>query len=304
MTNNEIRNSAEYMEAFANYIKTGDEKECRGLLTENVSGSLPVPEFVDSIIHTAWENDEILSRCRKTYIRGNLKVAFELSADPAYAHTEGTTAITEESLSLGIVTLLPKMVKKMLRISDEVAALGGREFISSVYDELTYRITKKLADLVIDDIKGANTTNGSTYVGVPKVSAAPSVTAVAVAAANLSPEARNPVVILNRLTEAAFIEAQAAANFAIDPFYGMARIYTSELPAYSSASENGVYAIVGDLSGETVNYPEGDGVIIKWDELTEADADMIRVIGREYAAHAITAPGKFVNLTKPAAATT
>jgi len=304
MTNNEIRNSAEYMEAFANYIKTGDEKECRGLLTENVSGSLPVPEFVDSIIHTAWENDEILSRCRKTFIRGNLKVAFELSADPAYAHTEGTTAITEESLSLGIVTLLPKMCKKMLRISDEVAALGGREFIQYVYDELTYRITKKLADLVIDDIKGADTSSGSTAVGVPKVSAAPSVTAVAVAAANLSPEARNPVVILNRLTEAAFIEAQAAANFAIDPFYGMARIYTSELPAYSSASENGVYAIVGDLNGETVNFPEGEGVIIKWDELTEADADMIRVIGREYAAHGITAPGKFVNITKPAAATT
>ena len=138
---------------------------------------------------------------------------------------------------------------------------------------------------------------------MPKVSAAPSVTAVAVAAANLSPEARNPVVILNRLTEAAFIEAQAAANFAIDPFYGMARIYTSELPAYSSASENGVYAIVGDLNGETVNFPEGEGVIIKWDDLTEADADMIRVIGREYAAHGITAPGKFVNITKPAATT-
>ena len=304
MTNAEIRNSAEYVDAFAKYIKTGSDKECRGLLTENVSGAIPVPEFVDSIVHTAWENDEILSRCRRLNVKGNLKVAFERSADGAYAHTEGTTAITEESLSLGIVTLLPKMVKKMLRISDEVAAMSSAEFIRYVYDELTYQITKKLADEVIGDIKGADTSHGSTSVGVPKVSAAPSVTTVATAAANLSAEARNPVVILNRLTEAAFVEAEAAANFAFDPFYGLPRVYTSALPAYSTASDNAVYAIVGDLNGETVNFPEGEGVIIKWDDLTEADADMIRIIGREYAAHGVTGPGKFVNIAKPAAATT
>lgn len=304
MTNNEIRNSAEYIDAFAEYLKSGDDKECRSLLTENVSGALPVPEFVDSIIHTAWENDEILRRCRRLEVRGNLKVGFESSATGAYAHTEGTTAVTEESLTLGIVTMIPMMIKKWITISDEAVAMGGEAFIRYIYDELTYQITKKLADLVVDDIKGANTTNGSTYVGVPKVAAAPSVTAIATAAANLSAEARNPVVILNRLTEAAFVEAQAAANFAIDPFYGMEKVYTSELPAYSAASDNAVYAIVGDLSGETINFPEGDGVVIKWDDLSLAESDLVKVVGREYAAHAVTGPGKFVNITKPAAATT
>ena len=129
-------------------------------------------------------------------------------------------------------------------------------------------------------------------------------TTVATAAANLSSEARNPVVILNRLTEAAFVEAEAAANFAFDPFYGLPRIYTSALPAYSAASDNAVYAIVGDLNGETVNFPEGEGVVIKWDDLSLAESDLVKVVGREYAAHAITATGKFVNITKPAAATT
>ena len=110
MTNNEVRNSAEYINAFANYIKTGRPDECRALLTENVSGALPVPAFVDSIIHTAWENDELLSRVRRVFIRGNLKVAFERSATEAYAHTEGTTAVTEETLTLGIVTMIPQNI--------------------------------------------------------------------------------------------------------------------------------------------------------------------------------------------------
>ena len=304
MTNKEIRNSEAYINAYADYIKTGSDKECRALLTENVSGGVPVPEFVEGIIHTAWENDGILSRVRRLNIRGNLKVGFERSADPAYAHTEGTTAVTEESLTLGIVTMIPKMVKKWIRISDEAAALGGEAFVRYVYDELTYQIIKKLASLAVADIAGADTSHSATAVGIPKVSGAPSVTVIPTAAANLSDEARDVVVILNRLSEAAFIAAMASGNFSIDPFAGLTKVYTSALPAYSTASDNQVYLIVGDLSGETVNYPEGDGVVIKWDDLSEAEGDLIKIVGRQYAAHAVTAPGKFVNVTKPAAATT
>lgn len=114
MTNAEVRNSKEYIDAFAKYIKTNDDRECRALLTENVSGDVPVPELVDEIVRTAWDNDELLQRVRKTYFRGNLKVAFERSADGAYEHTEGTTAVTEESLQLGIVTMIPKNIKKWI----------------------------------------------------------------------------------------------------------------------------------------------------------------------------------------------
>ena len=305
MTDEEIRNSAEYVEAFANYIKTGSDKECRTLLTGNVSGTLPVPSFIEGIIQTAWEKDEILSRVRKVNIRGNLKVAFELSADGAYQHTEGTTAVTEESLTLGVVEMIPAMIKKWIRISDEAAALGGEAFLRYIYDELAYQITKKLSALVIADIVGSPTSSDSDEVGVPSVSAAPSVTAIPTAAAYLSDEARDVVVIMNRLSEVAFLTAQAAGNFAIDPFAGLPRIYTSALPAYATATEGtGVYAIVGDLSGCTVNFPEGEGVIIKWDDLSEAEADLIKIVGRVYAAHDVTGPGKLTKLLKPAAATT
>ncbi|MBQ2304861.1 MAG: hypothetical protein II181_02040, partial [Firmicutes bacterium] len=45
-------------------------------------------------------------------------------------------------------------------------------------------------------------------------------------------------------------------------------VYTSALSAYSALSENGVYAIVGDLSAIQVNYPEGEGVVIKYDDMS------------------------------------
>ena len=309
MTIEELRSSEKYADAYANYIKTGNDKECRTLLTEiglgSGNGGVPVATIVDEIVRTAWEKNEILARVRKTYIRGNLKVAFERSADGAYAHTEGTTAVTEESLTLGIVTMIPKNIKKWIRISDEAMALGGEAFLRYVYDELTYQIVKKLADLVVADISGASTTHSATAVGVPAVSAEPSLTAIPTAYANLSDEAVNPVIIMNRLTYAAFVTAQVAGNFNVDPFMGLPVLFNDSLPAYATATAGtDIYAIVGDLNGASVNYPEGDDVVIKWDDLSEAEADLIKDVGRQYAAHAVTAPGRFCNLKKPAAVTT
>lgn len=305
----EVRNSAEYVEAFANYIKSGDDKECRALLTEtnpgSVSGSgpVPVPVLVDDVVRHAWDNDAILSRVRKTNFRGNLKVAFERSADAAVAHTEGTSAPSEESLTLGIVTMIPANIKKWIRISDEAAAMGGEAFLSYVYEELTHQIIRKLSALVIADIAGASTSHSSTAVGISKVSAAPAIGTVAAAMGYLSDEASNSVVIMNKLTWSEFKSAQYAGNFSVDPFEGMPVLFSDALPAYASASDNAVYAIVGDLNGAQVNYPEGEGVIVKYDDLSESEADLIKIVGRQYAAHAVTAPGRFVNITKPAATT-
>jgi len=302
----EVRKSDRYVNAYANYIKTGNADECRAILTETNPGSVegsgpvPVPVLVDDIVRTAWDNDEILSRVRRTFFRGNLKVAFERSATAAVVHTEGTSAPSEESLVLGIVTMIPKNIKKWIRITDEAVAMGGEAFLRYVYDELTYQIIRKLSADVVGDIAGASTSHSGSAVGIPKVSVAPSVTAIATAMGNLSDEARNTVIIMNRLTHAEFYAAYAGANFAVDPFMGMTVLYSNALPAYSTASASDVYAIVGDLSGEQVNYPEGDGVVIKWDDLSEAEADLVKVVGRQYAAHAVTAPGRFVNITKPA----
>lgn len=304
MTNMEVRNSKAYIDAYAEYIKSGNDKECRALLTETVSGTVPVPVLVEDIVRTAWDNDQILARVRRTFFRGNLKVAFEKSTTEAVVHTEGTSAPSEESLVLGIVTMVPGNIKKWIRLSDEAIALSGENFLRYVYDELTYQIIKKLANLIVTDIKTANTTHGSTAVGIPQTTAAPGLGAVAAAMSNLSDEATNLCVIMNRLTWGAFKAAQYAANFAADPFEGLPVLFSDALPAYATADGDAVYAIVGDLSGAQVNYPEGDGVVIKYDDLSEAEADLVKIVGRQYAAHAVTAPGRFCNIIKPQAVTT
>jgi len=303
-TNEEIRASKEYIEAFARYLISENDSEVRALLTENVSGSVPVPSIVDDIIRTAWEKNEILSRVRKTDIRGNLRVPFELSADGAWEHTEGTTAPTEESLELGIVEMIPKNVKKWIRISDEVVAMGGETLVNYVYKELTYRIIKKLTDLVVNDIKSAPTSATSSKASAEVITAAPSITTISDASDKLSDEATNLVVIMNKLTRSKFVAARAAGNFAIDPFDGLPVLFNNSLPAYDSASANQVYAIVGDLDGAQANYPEGEGIIIKWDDLSESEDDLVKVVGRQYVAHAVTACGRFCNIKKPSTVTT
>ena len=277
----EVRNTDAYVNAYAEYIKTGDDRECRSLLTTNASGVLPVPSIVDEIVRTAWDNEEILSRVRKTYIKGNLKVAFERSATGAEEHTEGTSAPSEETLLLGIVTMIPKNIKKWITISDEAVTMGGEAFLRYIYDELTYQIVKKLAALVVNDIKSLSTSAGETAPAAAKITEAPGLNTVATAFANLSDEARNCVVIMNKLTYANFKAAQAAGSFNVDPFMGLPVLFNNSLDAYDSASANAVYAIVGDLSGAQVNYPEGEGIVIKWDDLSLAEQDMVKVVGRQ-----------------------
>ena len=182
--------------------------------------------------------------------------------------------------------------------------MKGEEFLRYIYDELTYRVAKKLSDNCLDDITTANASNGSTAIGVPQVTKAPGVTTIPTAMANLSEDARDIVVIMNRLTEVEFLAAYAAGNFAVDSFAGVTKIYDSHLPAYSTASAGDVYAIVGDLAGLQANFPEGDDIVLKFDELTDAEADLVKVVGRIYAGHDVTGPGRLVNVRKPSAVTT
>ena len=300
-TVDEIRGSKAYVEAFARYLQTEDDRECRALLSENATsgGQVPVPTLVDPIIKTAWEKNEILNRVNKTAFRGNLKNAFERAGDDAYEHGEGTTAITEEDLTLGIVELKPENIKKWITISDEMMEATGEGFLRYVYEELAYQVAKKLsADIVADIRDCAYTANQATAVGIPNVKMNPSLTTIATALANLSDEATGNVVLMNPLTKVAFIEAYAAGNFAVDPFAGLEVIPTSALTAITSLSENGVYAIVGDLKAVQVNFPAGEGLKLINDPYSLAERDLQKIVGRVYAGHAVTAPGRLVRLTK------
>ena len=302
MTFDEIRAMPSYVDAYANYIKTGRDTECRAILTDNAitgdDGPVPVPIMVDEIVRTAWERDEIARRLRRTFFRGNLKVAFELSADPAVIHPEGSGAVTEENLQIGIINMVPGTVKKFVRISDEAVTMGGEAFLRYVYDELTYQIIRKVVAIAVAAISGAPAVSSAIAVGVPVVTGAPSLTIIGNAFANLSDEAANNVIVMNKLTYAEFLTAQAAGSFNFDPFMGMPVLFNNSLPAYSAAASGAVYAFVGDLNGVQANYPEGDGVAIKYDDLSEAEEDMVKIVGRQYVTVALTAPGRFCNIAK------
>ena len=309
MTELELRNSPEYIEAYANYIKTGKDEEVRSLLTTNATspqtGYVPVPTLVDDIVRHAWENENILSRVRKTGFKGNVKVAFELSADGAYIHAEGSTAPTEEALTLGIVELKPENIKKWITISDEMMEATGEGFVRYVYEELAYQVMKKLSYEIVGDIADcAYTSNQATAVGIPKVNKDPGLNTINEAVNNLSDEAQNIVVILNPLTKTAFQAAYAAGNFAVDPFANLPVITSGKLPAFSTASANDTYAIVGDLSAVQVNFPAGEGLKLIKDEYSLAEKDLVKLVGRVFCGHGVVAPGRLVRLTKEAGAAT
>ena len=303
MTNLEVRNSKEYIEAFARYIKTGKDAECRALLTENVSGMVPVPEIVEGTVKAAWENDEIFSRVRKSFVRGNLKVGFEVSSSDATVHTEGDDPVSEEELVLGIVSLVPATIKKWISVSTEVAAMGAEEFLRYIYDELTYRIIKAAADGVVGSIANAPTdyNDGTDQVAVPQLAGDASTATIIEAEGLLGGQARNLVVICNRSTAAAIKGGALAGNFPFDPFDGATVLYTEALDSYADADADDVFMIVGDLAGVQANLPEGEAVKFIYDEYTLAPSDLIRIIGRLYAAIGVTAPGMFVNVTKAGA---
>ena len=300
VTTMEVRNTPEYINAYAEYIKNGNDMECRSLLSENVSGTVAVPEFVYDIVKTAWEKEGIMSLVRKSYLRGNLKVQFEISGGEAAIHTEGGEAVSEEALVLGIVTLVPQSIKKWIAISDEVYDLRGEEFLRYIYDELAYRIAKKAADTLIAKIEACGTVSTTTCPGVPKLTAAsPALGTVAAAMAMLSDEAANPVVIMNKATWGAFKAVEYAGSFPVDPFEGLPVIFNNTIKSSAAATTGETYAIVGDLGhGALANFPNGDGIDFKFDELSRKKEDLIEVLGREYVALGVVAPDAFVKITK------
>lgn len=304
MTLEEIRSSKEYIDAFANYIKTGKDDECRAvLLSTNVNGGyVPVPTIIEERIRTAWERSGLMDLVRKTYVRGNLKVGFELSATGAVVHTEGSAAPSDETLTFGVVELKPESIKKWIKISDEAMDMGGEEFLFYIYDELTYRIAKKAQEELLAKIVALTASATSTAVGVGVVAGTPTIGLVAEALGTLSDEAANPVIVMNKATWSAFKAAQYSASYAVDPFEGLPVHFDSTIPAYTATGTTGsTWAIVGDFgTGAHANFPNGDEITIKYDDLSLAESDLVKIVGREYVGLGIVADHAFCKVVFPA----
>ena len=303
MTNKEVCATKEYRDAFANYIRTGDDKECRALLTENVSGDVPVASIVYDIVKNAWEKEGIVARIKKAYVKGNLRVGFEISADGAFIHTEGqsVSSASAENLVLGTVNIVASNIKKFIYVSDEV--IDSTDFLNYIYDELVYQIAKKLADQVIAKIEACGTVSTNTpsmNVAVPKITEASiALNTIANAIAQLSDQAADPVIIMNKATFASFKAVQAAGSYGYDPFEGLPVLFNNTIAAYSAATTGVTYAIVGDLGeGMLANFPNGEDIKIKLDDLSQAESDLVKIVGRQYVGLEVVGPKSFVKITK------
>lgn len=306
MKNEEIRNSKEYIAAYASAIRKQDDKfsECRALLTENTTnGTVPVPDVVYEIIKNAWDREGIMRRVRKLYVKGNIKVGFEISATGATVHTEGGDAVSEETLVLGTVEIVPSSIKKWISVSDEVLDIGmgdGEEFLRYIYDELTYRIAKKAVDELLALIVAAGTASTTTAVGLPVyTSTTVSVGLAAQALALLSDQAANPIIVMNKATWGDFKAAQYANKFSVDPFEGLDVEFNNTIPSFAAATTGDTYMIVGDFAeGAIANFPNGEDITIKVDDKTEMAKDLVRVLGRQYVGLGIVGPDAFVRIQK------
>lgn len=273
MTEMEIRNSREYIDAFANYVRTGKDAECRALLSDNVNGGVvPVPTFVADIVSDRLRESKILTRVRRMEAPGNVKVGFEYGAPAATAHTEGSAAQDEEALLLGIVSLISKTWKKWVAISDEALdSMSGEAYLRYIYDEVARGIVKARENAVVAAILAAPQTATATAPAVAKTgSAAGAITDFINARALLSSAAENLVIIVTPAQYATYRGLQMAATYGVDPFDGIEVLFNDTVTA----------PIIGDLYGVMENLPLGDNIQIKYDDKTDMKKDLVNILGR------------------------
>jgi len=293
MTIAELRSNADYINAYANFVKTGDDTECRTLYSDNVgnplTGSVPVPTFVEGIVADALRESRIMSRVRRAAARGNVKIGFELSAPIATVHAEGGDPQTEEALALGIVELIPQTLKKWVSISDEALdSMSGEEYLRYIYSEIARKIVKAEEKMVVDAILNAPQTATATAPAVAKLTITAKGAADFInARALLTSEADDLVIIMTPADYAAYKALALGGSFAFDPFEGIEVLF----------SDYATSPIIGDLSGVMANYPNGDAVQFKYDDRTLMTSDLVRVLGRKPVAIGVVGNNYFAKIS-------
>ena len=293
-----VRDSEEYVNAFAEYLKTGNDKECRALLTDLVDGgTVPTPTVIDDFINTAWERANLVSRVRRTNIKGTAKYPFEYSATGASVHTEGAAAPDEEQLVLGTVSVEPQMLKKWITVSDEVLALKGQAFLDYVYDEIEERILELADAQIVAAIKAAPASATTTAAGVRVVTGAFDPFTIFAAQAELVSEARNPVAIMSKKcyfnTFMAFKDTTNRPIYNIVTENGRPTYYINGIEVIFSNDLADNELIVGDLRGVILNLPDSTEVSFVTDPYSLAEYDKVKIVGKMYAGIGVIRDGFF-----------
>ena len=106
---------------------------------------------------------------------------------------------------------------------------------------------------------------------------------------------------MNKGSWAQFKAAQYAGSFSVDPFEGLDVHFDNSLPAYTSGGTAGnTWMIVGDFGvGAQANFPNGDEITLKYDDLSMAERDLVKIVGRQYVGLGVVADHAFCKVTFP-----
>lgn len=276
----ELRNTQEYINAYAEYIK-GNDKAIRMLITENageaVQGNrIAVPTYVENRVWTDWDNSPILSRIRKVFVKGNYKVGYEASATGAVLHAEGTNAPQEEQLVINYIDFVANYYKKWIKVSDNVMALTGSFFIDYLFDEFGHQMAVALENAIVAELQTSTLTVAVTH--------AIDGDAVLAGLGALSDEATNPVAIMSKATYVAIKSIRTTAGARLeDVFEGLEVLFNNNVTG----------VLVGDLDGVVANFPDGMDFKYIVDDRSLAEQDLIKIVGKILVAIHLVRPNGF-----------
>ncbi|MEG0093159.1 MAG: phage major capsid protein [Erysipelotrichaceae bacterium] len=304
----------EYRSAFADYVKTGDEKELRSLTTD--TSGIPVPKILQNSIEKAWEKyGKIAGRAKKTSIKGVLTIPVEKSSSGANNRDEAGET-DEGSITLEEVVLRAMFTEKKMSLTDEVMALAADEFLEYIADDIVQKVLveqeKQIVSRTNEGGKGIIGIVGNKLTKVIK--SALDFNVVNRAVAKLCDEVDEVIVIMNRTTF--YDNIMGLTDTTGKPIYqiltdnqgkpqhfvnGLAVEFNSSLPAYDECIEDKPYMAVGDMSGYRLNYPEGsDNVKTLVDPYTKSDNGIVKLKGKLLTAGNVVKPGHFMQVNKTA----
>lgn len=296
------RDSQEYLDAYIEAKKTGDDTELRALLSTNAGsgGTIAVPVAVEEAVEDAWNKDKILNRVRATEYPGNYEANFYISGSGAVIHAEGATEISDEELNLGTVTLIPQSVKKNLAISKAALKLRGQAFLDSMRQEVYDEVMYAAGGVLLTDIINAPATSSATKPGVPTVSvSAFGANDIINAEALLSDRAVNKVAIMNAKTYAAYKSIRTSDGYPVAIFDGIEVLIDNRLPALADASAGDALVILGDLNyGARANFPDGKEVEIIVDRVTRKKGNIVDIFGELFLSIGVTQANAFAKIVK------
>ena len=320
MTIEKLRSTDEYRSAYVELLKTGNRNRVEDVITraglKSTDAGVPVPTIMQSFVETAWaKNGKFSKYVRLVSHKGNLQIPVEVSADDAVMHAEGTTMPVEESIVLKNINIGYKTIKKWISLTDELMALVDEEFLQYVADEIVYKVSKKLDDLIIS---GATTDK---VVGIlnDENSLVATIKQDFTFATHLALLAEidfeeDLVFAMNRKTFFNTVMALKDSNG--NPIYqiltdnegkpryaigGYKVEFTDQLKAYAEAEANEPYMLVGYFQGYTLNCPNGKEVKTLLDETTLAREDKAYMLGKLLAGGAVTKQKAFAVVQKVSA---